>query len=142
MSRKNRRATGPSQRQLRAGELVRHALSDLIQRGDVHDRAVEGAGVTITEVVMSPDLRVAFIYCSSLGGEQDEAMMTALRGAAKRLRGLLGREIDLKFTPELRFEKDQRFERAERLDALLRSPEVRRDLVHDDSTHRAASDED
>lgn len=119
---------GPSQRQLRAGELVRHALVDILRQGELHDEALETASITVTEVRMSPDLRHALCFVEPLGGVHAGEVVEALNRRARFLRGRLGREIDLKFTPDLRFVHDQSFEEAARMDALFNRPDVRRDL--------------
>lgn len=130
---------GPSQRQLRAGELVRHALVEILQREDLRAPALAGVSVTVTEVRPSPDLRQATVYCMPLGSstiendsEREAEIFSALNAVAPYLRGLLGKKIDLKFTPALIFRKDESFEQAGRIEALLASPEVARDLAHKD----------
>ena len=110
---------GPSQRQLRAGELVRHALAEMLMRGEVHEESLRGLSVTISEVRASPDLRVATVYCTALGGEGTDEAVEALNLAAPRLRGVLGTKIATKFTPELRFRRDESFDEAQRIEALL-----------------------
>ena len=125
-------AQGPSQRQLRAGELVRHALADILRQGDLHDEALEMASVTVTEVRLSPDLRHATCFVQSLGGVHAGEVLEALNRHARFLRGKLGREIDLKFTPDLRFVHDESFDEAARMDALFNSPVVRRDIEGED----------
>lgn len=120
--------SGPSQRQLRAGELVRHALSDILAQGDAHDPELDSVTVTITEVRPTPDLRRADVYFSALGGVDESRALSALTRMAGRLRGLLGRRIEMKFTPELSFKVDRQFDRADRIDAILRRPDVRRDI--------------
>ena len=124
-------AQGPSQRQLRAGELIRHALADILRQGELHDEALEGASVTVTEVRMSPDLKHAVCFVEPLGGTHAGEVVGALNRHARFLRGRLGREIDMKFTPDLRFVHDQSFEEAARMDALFNSPAVRRDIEDD-----------
>jgi ribosome-binding factor A len=124
-------AQGPSQRQLRAGELIRHALADILRQGDLHDDALEGASVTVTEVRMSPDLRHAVCFVEPLGGVHAGEVVGALNRHARFLRGRLGREIDMKFTPDLRFVHDESFEEAARMDVLFNSPAVRRDIEDD-----------
>lgn len=121
-------AKGPSQRQLRAGEVLRHALVEILQREDLTDPAMVGVSVTVTEVRPSPDLRQANVYCTSLGGRNTTAVVRALNDAAVFLRGLLGRKIELKFTPALRFLEDASFDEAERIDNLLADPAVKRDI--------------
>ena len=124
---------GPSQRQLRAGELVRHALADILRGEDLHDELLAQTSVTITEVRMSPDLKHAVCFVESLGGTQAGDVVKALNRHTKFLRGRLGREIDMKFTPDLKFLRDESFAEAQRMDALFNRPEVRRDLdVKDD----------
>jgi ribosome-binding factor A len=120
---------GPSQRQLRAGELIRHALVDILQREEFRDPDLHGVHVTISEVRPSPDLRHATIYCAPLGGGQAETLAAALNRASAFLRGRLGREIDMKFTPELHFEPDATFDEAEKMGRLLNDPRVRRDVI-------------
>ena len=123
---------GQSQRQLRVGELVRHALSDILGRGEVQDPALSGAVVTVPEVRMSPDLKLATVYVMPLGGRNGEAVVAALGRNARFLRGEVARRVALRFSPELRFRLDRSFEEASRLDALLRSEPVRRDLGRQD----------
>ena len=124
---------GPSQRQLRAGELIRHAVIDILREGDLHDDALENASVTVTEVRLSPDLKHATCFVEPLGGAHAGEVVEALNRHAKFLRGKLGRHIDMKFTPDLRFVHDQSFDEAARMDALFNRPEVRRDIGSDES---------
>ena len=119
---------GPSQRQLRAGELVRHALVEILRERDIHDEALEGVIVTVTEVRMSPDLRHANAFVEPLGGQNAPAVVKALNRHSRFLRGELGRSVELKFTPELNFLHDESFEEAARMAALFNRPEVKRDL--------------
>jgi ribosome-binding factor A len=132
--RKNQResATGPSQRALRVGELVRHAVAEMLSRGDVHDPVLEGHLVTVPEVRMSPDLRLATIYVMPLGGKDANAVIEALERNKRYLRGEISHRVNLKFAPDIRFRIDERFDEAERIQKLLRTPEVRRDLRHED----------
>ena len=122
-------ATGkaPSQRQLRVGELVRHALAEIIQRGEVHDPALEEAVVTVPEVRMSPDLRLATAYVMPLSGKGATEIVAALERNKRYLRGEVAHRVDLRYAPDLRFRLDTSFEEGQRVDALLRSPSVRRD---------------
>lgn len=122
----------PSQRQLRAGELIRHALVDILQRSPLRDPVLDGVMITVTEVRPSPDLKSANVYVAPMGGEDRAAQIKALNKGAGFLRGKLGHEIDMKYTPELRFHADDRFDAASRIDALLAKPEVARDLRADD----------
>ena len=125
---RDRARDGQSQRQLRVGELVRHALADVLARGQLQEPALSGVIVTVPEVRMSPDLRVATAYVAPLGGRKGEILVEALTRHARYLRGEVAHRVTLKFAPELRFRLDDSFERASRLDALLRSEPVRRDL--------------
>jgi ribosome-binding factor A len=122
---------GPSQRQLRVGELVRHALAELLARGAVHDPVIATHTITVPEVRMSPDLQLATIYVMPLGGRDQEAALAALERNKKFLRGEIAKRINLKFAPEIRFRIDDSFNEAERIERLLRSPEVARDLKKD-----------
>jgi ribosome-binding factor A len=130
--RENASPAGGSQRQLRVGELVRHAVADLLTRGDVHDPVLEGHLITVPEVRMSPDLRLATVYVMPLAGRDADAVIAALERNKKFMRGEVARAVNLKFAPDLRFHIDDRFAEAERIDKLLRSPEVARDLEKDD----------
>lgn len=118
MARNNPRP--PSQRQLRVGEEIRHALAGIFLRGDFHDPDLAGIPITVTEVRTGPDLKSATAYVMPLGGGEEEAVLAALRRAAPYLRGQLAREVSLKFTPSLRFEIDRSFAEAKRIDGLLR----------------------
>ncbi len=119
---------GLSQRQLRVGELVRHVLADLFARGEVHDPVIEGHMITVSEVRMTADLRLATIYVMPLGGHDVEIVTAALNRNKRFLRGEIARRINLKFAPEIRFAIDQRFDEADRIERLLRTPAVQRDL--------------
>ena len=119
---------GPSQRQLRAGELVRHALVEVFQRESLRDPALDGVSVTISEVRVSPDLKQASVFAAPLGGQAQDEVIDALNRQAAYLRGLLGKKIEMKFTPALTFKSDDTFDEARRIDALLARPEVARDL--------------
>ena len=124
---------GPSQRALRAGELVRHALAEILARGDVHDPVIETHLITVPEVRMSPDLRVATVYIMPLGGQDATAVLAALDRNKRFLRGEVAHRVNLKFAPDIRFRVDERFDEADRIERLLRSPQVRRDLDNDPS---------
>ena len=125
----------PSQRQLRVGELVRHALADMLTRGAVHD-PVQTHLITVPEVRMTADLQLATIYIVPLGGRDADAVLAALERNKRFLRGELARRINLKFAPEIRFRLDERFDEADRIERLLRTPAVQRDLDNkaDDDT--------
>ena len=140
-----RDAAGASQRQLRAGELVRHSLAQILREVDVADPRLAGVSVTVTEVRCSPDLRHATCFVEPLGGgeavpgvvgrgeERADVVVDGLNHAARFLRGELGRRIDMKFTPQLHFVHDPSFEAAEHMNALFNRPEVLRDLIAPDS---------
>ncbi len=128
MSRSRGEQRPPNPRQLRVGELVRHALSEMLIRADVHDPVLAAHTVTVPEVRMSPDLRLATIYVMPLGGRDQAEIIAALERNKKYLRGELSRRINLKFAPDIRFMIDERFDEAARIERLLRSPEVARDL--------------
>ncbi len=123
---------GGSQRQLRVGELVRHALADMLTRGDVHDPVIEGHLITVPEVRMTADLRLATAYVMPLAGRDAEEVVAALERHKKFIRADIAHRINLKFAPDIRFRVDDRFAEAERIDKLLRSPAVKRDLEHED----------
>ena len=123
---------GGSQRQLRVGELVRHALAEMLTRGEVHDPIIESHLVTVPEVRMTADLRLATVYIMPLGGRDIDEVVAAFERHKKFLRAELAHRINLKFAPDIRFRVDERFAEAERIDKLLHSPEVRRDLDHKD----------
>lgn len=120
--------SGPSQRQLRVGELIRRALSDILLRGEVHDPDLAGVSVTVGEVRASPDLKVATAFVMPLGGGDAEGVLKALRRAKGEIRRLVAREVDLKYAPELRFVLDETFDRMDETRALLNEDRVRRDL--------------
>ena len=134
---------GPTQRQLRAGELVRHALVEILREEEIHDEDLRGVSITVTEVRCSPDLKHAAVFVEPLGvaiiaGEGHAAavkiVIDALNRHSKYVRGVLGRRIDMKFTPDLRFRHDESFDEAERINALFRRPEVARDIDHSDDS--------
>ena len=116
---------------LRVGELVRHALSALFARGEIEDEALSGAVITVPEVRMSPDLKLASAYVMPLGGERAAEVVEALNRHRKFIRGRVAPEVNLKFAPEIRFFVDETFAEAGRIDALLRSEKVQRDLARD-----------
>ncbi|WP_185983991.1 30S ribosome-binding factor RbfA [Aureimonas mangrovi] len=132
------RASGPSQRQLSVGEKVRHALTETLQRGEIRgDPLIEGAVVSVTEVRMSPDLKLATAYISVLGQDDVQPYVEALNRHARFLRGRLGPALrQMKYMPEIRFRQDESFDNYARIDALLRSPEVARDLGDEDEEGR------
>jgi ribosome-binding factor A len=133
------RDAGPSQRQLRAGELVRHALAQILREEEVADPALVGASITVTEVRMSPDLKHGVCFVEPLGGEKASDVVAGLNRAAKFLRGRLARHVELKFTPDLKFLHDPSFDEAARMGKLFANPVVQRDLAkgedEDGDTH-------
>ena len=132
MPRKTTTAPGSaSQRQLRVGELIRHALAEILQRGEVHDPDLEGIVVTVPEVRMSPDLQLATVYVMPLGGQKADKVIAAFERNRRYLRGEISHRVNLRLAPELRFRLDTSFEEGGHIDALLRSPEVKRDLEKD-----------
>ena len=124
---KKNSAPGGSQRQLRVGEAVRHAVADILAHGRTHDADLEGHIITVPEVRMSPDLKLATAYVMPLGGKDENAVLKALDKNKKVLRQEVARRVNLKFAPDLRFLRDESFEEAARIDALLRSERVLRD---------------
>jgi len=125
---------GPSQRQLRVGEALRHAIADILFRNEIQDSDLAGVSVTITQVKPSPDMRYATVYCEPLGGENADIVIRALNRHKGFLRGEMGHHLTMKFTPELRFVEDASFAEALKIDTILRSPDVQRDLnaTHDE----------
>jgi ribosome-binding factor A len=132
MKRHPHKPAGPSQRMLRVGELVRHALAGLFTRGEIDDPVLEGVVVTVPEVRMSNDLKLANAYVMPLGGERAEEIADALNRHRKFIRGRIAPELGLKFAPEVKFFVDTTFEEFGRIDALLRSERVQRDLQGDE----------
>lgn len=132
MSRLHHSGGEPSQRMLRVGELIRHTLSDLLSRGAVTDPVLEDHVITVPDVRMSPDLKLATIYVMPLGGEDMDEVLTALERHKKFLRGEIAGRINLKFAPEVRFKADRSFDCGAKIDALLDSPQVKRDLADAD----------
>lgn len=148
MSRVHQQQGGqPSQRMLRVGELVRHAMSELLTRSEINDPALEGRVVTVPGVRMSPDLKLATVFVMPLGGGNIGDVLAALDRHKKSLRGEIARRVNLKFAPEVRFKPDPSFEYSAKIDALLDSPQVKRDLQRPaqgspDHSTNAAADED
>ena len=124
--------TGPSQRQLRAGELVRHALVEIFREQEINDPDLAGVSVTVTEVRMNPDLRHANVFVEPLGGVHPQEVVKALNKHSKFVRGHLGRMIDMRFTPDLFFRHDDTFTEAARIAKLFDDPRVRQDLTPDE----------
>ncbi len=126
--RRRRSPTGPSHRQLRAGELIRHALAEILRPETLTDERMNGVSVTLSEVRVSPDLKHALCFVEPLGGSRAEEVVAALNRSARFLRGRLARAIELRFTPQLKFLHDETFEAASKMNAILSSPRVRRDI--------------
>ena len=126
---------GPSQRQLRVGEVLRHALSQILRRIEIRDPDLEGVSVTVTQVKPSPDMRHATVFVEPLGGKNAKQIVASLNRHKAFLRGEMGHMIELKFTPELRFIEDQSFSEAQKIEDILKSERVQRDLkAGDDGT--------
>jgi len=122
---------GPSQRQLRVGELIRRTLSDVLLRGDVHDPELNRHSITVGEVSASPDLKVATAYVMPLGGNDAEEALKALRRNARELRHLVAKGLNLKYAPELRFQLDETFDRMDDTRRMFADERVRRDIEAD-----------
>jgi ribosome-binding factor A len=129
---RSQRPLGGSQRQLRVGEMLRHALATILTRGDIRDDDLAGVSVTVTQVKPSPDMRHATVFVEPLGGENAKGVVAALNRHKAYLRGEMGHMIELKFTPELRFVEDMSFAEAQKIEALLKSARVQQDLKTDD----------
>ena len=127
-----KRSEGPSQRQLRVGEALRHALVEVLARGELRDPALAGVQVTVTEVRVSPDLRAATAFVLPFGGGDAQALARGLNHAAGYFRKALADSVDLRVAPTIRFEPDRAFGQADRVEMLLRSPGVVRDLAKKD----------
>jgi ribosome-binding factor A len=127
-NRRSEKSTGPSQRQLRVAELIRHALSEMLARGEIHDDVLAAHVVTVPEVRMSPDLRLATVYVMPLGGKDTEAVLEALERNRRYVRGEIAEAVNLKFAPDIRFLADETFQEVNRIEQLLASDKVRRDL--------------
>jgi ribosome-binding factor A len=129
---------GPSQRQLRVGEMLRHALAELLRRDEIRDPDLSGVSVTVTQVKPSPDMRHATAFVEPLGGKNAKAVVDALNRHKGFIRGEIGHQIALKFTPDFRFVEDTSFAEAEKIETLLKSTRVARDIA----TPPAESDEE
>jgi ribosome-binding factor A len=120
-----------AQRQLRVGEIIRHAVADILSTGGVHDPVLESNLITVPEVRMSPDLKLATVYVMPLGGRDTDKVLKALAANKPFIRTAVARKVNLKFAPDLRFRIDERFDEADRIEKLLRTPAVQRDLEQD-----------
>jgi ribosome-binding factor A len=140
MSKDRHKPSGPTQRMLRVGELVRHALAGVFSRDEIEDPALEAKVITVPEVRMTPDLKLANAYVMPLGGEGAAEVVDALNRHKRFIRGRIAPELDLKFAPDLKFFVDDTFEAYGRIDALLKSDRVQRDLHADDDDDEPNSD--
>ena len=120
-------AKGPTQRMLRVGEQIRHVLAELLARGEIHDQFLASQVITIPQVRMSPDLRIATAYVMPLGGEDIPEVIAALNRHARFIRGHVASMLSLQFSPEVRFRHDETFSEVMRIEQLLASPKVRQD---------------
>ena len=132
MARHNETAEGRSVRLLRVGEQVRHALSEVLTRGDVHDETLASHSVSVTEVRMSPDLRHATVFVKPLLGADEAGVLTALKRNVRYLKGEVARRVNTKYAADLKFLPDESFDEGSRIDQLLRDPKVARDLGRDE----------
>lgn len=136
-------SSSPSQRMLSVGEKVRHALTEVFQRGEILDPLLEKALVSVSEVRMSPDLKIATAYVTVLGQEDTKPFVEALNKNAKFIRGRLAPALkQMKYMPEVRFRTDTSFDNFARIDAILKSPEVQRDLDHGEEDAAPGQDTD
>ena len=119
---------GPSQRMLRVGEMVRHKLAELLIRGEIHDEVLASHVVSITEVRISPDLKLATAYVMPLGGKDTATVLAALEKHKKFIRAEIAQTLDLRYAPDIRFREDETFDEVSRIDRLLHSEKVRRDV--------------
>ncbi len=133
MRKKSRNSShaAPSQRQLRVGELIRHKLAEMLSRGEIQDDVLASHVVTIPEVRLSPDLKLATAYVIPLGGTDTDAVLEALSRHKRYIRTEIAHAVNLKFAPDIRFRSDETFAEASRIDALLASPKVRQDVDKD-----------
>ncbi len=142
MSRAHHSGTQPSQRMLRVGELIRHVMADLLSRGAIVDPVLETHVITVPEVRMSPDLKLATVYVMPLGGQDIKPVVDALERHKKSLRTELAHKVNLRFAPDVRFRVDESFEKSSQIDRLLDSPTVKRDLaVLGDDEHDEGADQ-
>ena len=123
------RPNGPSQRQLRVAEMIRHKMAELLSRGEIHDDVLAGEVITIPEVRLTSDLKIATVYVMPLGGRNVEAVIKALAQHKRFIRGEISRTLNLKYAPDLRFKFDEMFDEAARIDRLLHSAKVRADVA-------------
>ena len=132
MARHNESTEGRSVRLLRVGEQVRHALSDILMRGDIHDEVLASHLVSVTEVRMSPDLRHATVFVKPLLGSDEAEVLAALKKNVRFLRGEVARRVNTKYNAQLKFLADESFDEGSQIDSLLRSPKVAQDLAREE----------
>jgi ribosome-binding factor A len=125
-------AHGPSQRQLRVGEELRHALAAILLRGEMHDPDLAGVSITVSEVRPSPDMKHATVFVTTLNGDKMDVVLPALRRAASFLRGQVAKTVRLRHTPQLSFQADTSFDYAQKINTLLHQDVIARDLSDDD----------
>jgi ribosome-binding factor A len=125
-------SAAPSQRMLRVAELIRHKLAETLARGDVHDDVLAISVVTVPEVRLSPDMKIATVYVMPLGGKDIKGVLAALERNKKFLRSAVAQSVNLKYAPDLRFRVDETFEEAERIARIMNSPKVRQDIAGDE----------
>lgn len=125
-------ANGPSQRQLRVGEELRHALAAILLRGEMHDPDLAGVSITVSEVRPSPDMKHATVFVTTLNGDRMDVVLPALRRAASFLRGQVAKTVRLRHTPQLSFQADTSFDYAQKINTLLHQDVIARDLSDDD----------
>lgn len=133
---------GPSQRQLRVGEALRHALAEVLRQNEIRDPDLAGVSVTITQIKPSPDMRYATVYCEPLGGQNAQGVVAALNRHKGFLRGEMGHRLAMKFTPDLRFVEDESFAEAQKIETILKSERVRTDLEKSDQDPDETPDTD
>jgi ribosome-binding factor A len=140
-NRQNNERRGPSQRQLRVGEEMRHGLARILGQHELRDPVLQDADITVTEVRVSPDLKNLTAFVMPLGGQRSPEIIAALQRGAGFLRGRLAREVPMRYTPSLRFALDTSFDHASRIEALLHRPEVERDIAGRDDDAAEAEDD-
>jgi ribosome-binding factor A len=123
--------SAPTQRQLRIGELIRHKLAEMLVRGDIHDDVIASHVITVPEVRLSPDLKLATAYVVTLGDTDTAAVIEALMRNRRYIRAEVAQAVNLKFAPDIRFRRDETFEEASRIDQLLATSKVRQDVDED-----------
>ncbi len=134
-------ANGPSQRQLRVGEELRHALAAILLRGEMHDPDLAGVSITVSEVRPSPDMKHATVFVTTLNGDKMDVVLPALRRAASFLRGQVAKTVRLRHTPQLSFQADTSFDYAQKINTLLHQDVIARDLSDDDENPDSKADD-